>query len=172
MRQHVIEPVLIVQHISPGFELGLADWLNRELPLDVRVARRGERLVPGQVRFAPAGYHLAIGPRGTVELDAESPPRQGHRPSADELFRSLALSFPAASAGVLLTGMGSDGVAGLLELRRAGAPTLVQDESSAAIYGMPRVALEQGAADLALPPRQIARALFGRTGDDGEEAAP
>lgn len=152
--------VLIVQHISPGFELGLADWLNRELSLDVRVARRGERLAPGQVRFAPAGFHLKVSPRGTVELDGKSPPCHSHRPAADELFRSLALHHPGSSAGVVLTGMGSDGAEGLAELRRRGGWTLVQDEASAVIYGMPRVALEQGAADEALPPDRLAHRLF------------
>lgn len=152
--------VLIVQHISPGFELGLADWLNRELPLDVRVARRGERMSPGQVRFAPAGYHLKVSPRGTLELDDRSPPRKSHRPSADELFGSLALHHPTTSAGVILTGMGSDGSEGLMELRRRGGWTLAQDETSSVIFGMPRVALEQGAAEEALSPRGLARRLF------------
>lgn len=159
--------ILIVQHISPGFELGLADWLNRELPLEVRVARRGEPVSPGQVRFAPAGFHLKVSPRGTLELDDTSPPLQGHRPAADELFRSLALHHPNTSAGVVLTGMGSDGAEGLNRLRRRGGWTLAQNEASAVIFGMPRVALERGAAEEALSPRNLARRLF-----EGAEDVP
>lgn len=151
--------VLLVQHIAPGFELGLADWLGRELELDVKVARQGERPRPGAVRLAPAGYHLRLGAGGLLELDATLPPVQGHRPAVDELFDSLALRDARRSAGVLLTGMGSDGVEGLLELRRQGGLTLAQDEASAVVYGMPRVALERRAVDAGLSPRQIALTL-------------
>ncbi len=147
---------LIVQHIAAGFEEGFAEWLNREFPFDVRLARQGERPPPGAVRLAPSGAHLALGPDGVLHLDAQLPPRRGHRPSVDELFLSCAEVSARTTAGVLLTGMGADGVDGLLALRRAGGLTLVQDEASAAVFGMPRVALERHAADLALPPREIA----------------
>jgi two-component system chemotaxis response regulator CheB len=150
----------IVQHIAAGFELGFADWLNKELPLDVRLARDGERLRPGTVRIAPGGSHLVLEPDGVLRLDAGSPARRGHRPSVDELFLSCAEACPREVAGVLLTGMGSDGVEGLAALRRAGGLTLVQDEASSVVFGMPRVAFERGAADVALPPRDLARALL------------
>jgi two-component system, chemotaxis family, protein-glutamate methylesterase/glutaminase len=103
--------------------------------------------------------HLLLGVDGCLHLDAAAPPRRGHRPSADELFRSCARAFPAATAGVLLTGMGSDGAEGLAELRRAGGVTVVQDEASSVVFGMPRAALECGAADIAMPPREIGEAL-------------
>lgn len=151
--------VLIVQHIALGFEEGLAEWLARDLRRDVRVARDGEVARPGAVRFAPAGAHLLLERGGTLRLDRERPPRGQHRPSADELFLSCALVAPRNSAGVLLTGMGRDGAEGLLALRRAGGITLVQDAATASVWGMPKVALDRGAADLALPPREIARAL-------------
>lgn len=151
--------VLLVQHIAPGFELGLADWLKRELGLDVRVARQGERPRPGAVRLAPAGYHLRLAPGGVVELNSSTPPVQGHRPAVDELFHSLAEGDALRSAGVLLTGMGSDGVEGLLELRRHGGLTLAQDEATSVVFGMPRVAVERGAADEGLSPGDIARVL-------------
>jgi two-component system chemotaxis response regulator CheB len=151
--------VLIVQHIAAGFEAGFAEWLNKELPLDVRLARDGETVPPGAVRLAPGGAHLRLETGAVVHLDFETPPRRGHRPSADELFRSCAEHCPHESAGVLLTGMGADGVEGLLALKRAGGVTLVQDEASSVVYGMPRVALEKGAATVALPPRDLARAL-------------
>jgi two-component system chemotaxis response regulator CheB len=150
---------LIVQHIASGFELGFADWLNKEFPFDVRLARNGERLRPGAVRLAPGGSHLKLEADGVLVLDAETPPRRGHRPSVDELFLSCAESCPRQVAGVLMTGMGSDGVEGLLALRQAGGVTLVQDEASSVVFGMPRVALERGAAEVALPPRALARAL-------------
>jgi len=151
--------ILLVQHIAPGFELGLADWLARELDLDVKVARSGERPNPGAVRMAPAGYHLRLAPGGRLELDSTSPPVQGHRPAVDELFFSLADGDSMRSAGVLLTGMGSDGVEGLLELRRQGGLTFAQDEATSVVYGMPRVALEREAVDVGLSLEEIARTL-------------
>ena len=150
---------LIVQHIAAGFEEAMAEWLNKELPLDVRLARDAETPRRGAVRLAPAGAHLRLDAGGVLRLDAETPARRGHRPSVDDLFQSCAESFPRQSAGVLLTGMGADGVEGLAALRGAGALTLVQDETSSVVFGMPRVALERGAAELALPPRDLARAL-------------
>jgi two-component system chemotaxis response regulator CheB len=127
----------VVQHIASGFELGLADWLNKEFPFDVRLARDGE----------------------VLRLDTQSPARRGHRPAVDDLFFSCAESCPREVAGVILTGMGSDGVDGLLALRKAGGLTMAQDEASSIVFGMPRVALERGAADIALPPRALAHAL-------------
>ncbi|HVT58783.1 MAG TPA: chemotaxis-specific protein-glutamate methyltransferase CheB [Thermoanaerobaculia bacterium] len=150
---------LVVQHIAAGFEVGFAEWLNKELPFDVRLARDGEAPRRGAVRIAPAGSHLRLEPRGTLSLDPATPPRQGHRPSADELLLSCAASCPRAVAGVLLTGMGADGVEGLAALRDSGGVTLVQDEASCVVFGMPRVALERGAAQLALPPSDLARTL-------------
>jgi two-component system chemotaxis response regulator CheB len=160
--------VLLVQHIAPGFEVGLADWLSRELDLDVRVARPGERPNPGAVRMAPAGYHLHLVPGGRLELDSISPPVQGHRPAVDELFFSLADGDSMRSAGVLLTGMGSDGVEGLLELRRQGGLTFAQDEATSVVYGMPRVALEREAVDMGLSLEEIARTLA-RTWQEGSD---
>lgn len=150
---------LIVQHIASGFELGFADWLNKEFPLDVRLARDGERPRPGAVRLAPGGSHLLMEPGGMLHLDTHTPARRGHRPSVDELFLSCADCCAGEVAGVIMTGMGADGVEGLLALRKAGGLTLAQDEASSIVFGMPRVALEKGAADVALPPRDLARAL-------------
>jgi len=152
-------PVLIVQHIAAGFEEGFADWLAKDLKRDVRIAVDGEACRPGTVRVAPSGAHLLLEPRGVLRLDAARPPRGGHRPSADELFLSCAASCPKEAAGVLLSGMGADGAEGLLALRRAGGLTMVQDEASSVVFGMPRAALERGAADLALPPRELAAAI-------------
>jgi chemotaxis response regulator CheB len=150
---------LVVQHIAAGFEGAMAEWLNKELPLDVRLARDGEMPRRGTVRLAPAGAHLRMEADGTLRLDTETPARRGHRPSVDELFLSCATGDPRLVAGVLLTGMGNDGVEGLLALRRAGSLTLAQDEASSVVFGMPRVAVERGAADLVLAPRALAHAL-------------
>ena len=150
---------LIVQHIASGFELGLADWLNKEFPFDVRLAQDGEVLRRGAVRLAPGGSHLKLEADGVLRLDSDTPPRRGHRPSVDEMFLSCAAHCPREVAGVLMTGMGADGVEGLLALRQAGGVTLVQDEASSVVFGMPRVALERGAAEVALPPRALARTL-------------
>lgn len=150
---------LIVQHIAAGFEEGLAEWLGHEVALEVRLAAEGEMPRPGGVRLAPAHHHLRLEPSGRLRLDALTPPRRGHRPSADELLLSVAGCAPRESAGVLLTGLGSDGVEGLLALHTAGGLTLAQDQASSAVWGMPRVAVERGAADLALPPVEIARVL-------------
>lgn len=163
--------VLVVQHIAAGFEAGLADWLNKEFPHDVRLAKDGEAPAPGAVRLAPAGSHLRLLAHGKLGLDAEAPARRGHKPSVDDLFHSVAAAAPRESVGVLLTGMGADGVEGMLALRAAGGVTVAQDEASSVVFGMPRVALEKGAADLALPPREIARWLAricrGDRGDRG-----
>ncbi|MFY9826675.1 MAG: chemotaxis-specific protein-glutamate methyltransferase CheB [Thermoanaerobaculia bacterium] len=151
---------LIVQHIASGFELGFADWLNKEFPFDVRLAQDGEELRRGMVRLAPGGSHLRLEAGGVLRLDSRTPARRGHRPSVDDLFQSCAESCPHQVAGVLLTGMGADGVEGLLALRQAGGITLVQDEASCVVFGMPRVALEKGAAEVALPPRALAQTLI------------
>ncbi|HEV7507320.1 MAG TPA: chemotaxis protein CheB [Thermoanaerobaculia bacterium] len=159
---------LIVQHIASGFELGFADWLNKEFPFDVRLAQDGEVLRRGMVRLAPGGAHLRLEAGGVLRLDSQTPARRGHRPSVDDLFHSCAECCPRQVAGVLLTGMGADGVEGLLALRKAGGITLVQDEASCVVFGMPRVALEKGAADVALPPRALAQTLIRLWGKGGE----
>lgn len=150
-------PVLVVQHIACEFEKGLADWLRGDLSIDVAIARDGERMRPGAVRLAPQGSHLRLQEGGVLRLDHETAPVKSHRPSADVLFSSCAAQAGSKSAGILLSGMGRDGVAGLLEMRRAGGITLVQDRTSCVVFGMPQAALDAGAADLALPPEKLAQ---------------
>ncbi len=152
---------LIVQHIAAGFEEGFAEWLARELCRDVQVATDGESCREGAVRIAPAGAHLRLTPGRSLKVDSLTPPRHGHRPSVDELFFSCAESSPRQTAGVLLTGMGSDGAEGLTALRKAGGLTMVQDEATSVVFGMPRAAIERGAAEFVLPPRALAAALAG-----------
>ncbi|KDA55061.1 hypothetical protein EG19_00120 [Thermoanaerobaculum aquaticum] len=160
-------PILVVQHIAPGFEEGLAHWLARETGRDVRVAESREQLKPGAVRLAPANAHLRLAADGTLEVDTETPPRQGHRPSVDVLFESTLALRPAHVVAVLFSGMGSDGASGLLQLKRAGAVTAVQDEASSAVFGMPKQALELGATEVALPPEELAHFVAVTCGEEG-----
>lgn len=151
--------ILVVQHIAAGFEEGFAEWLARELGRDVQVAADGEPARAATVRIAPGQAHLRLDPGGLLRLDTLTPARGGHRPSADELFASCAASCPLQTAGVLLSGMGRDGAEGLLALRRAGGLTMVQDEASSVVFGMPKSALELGATTIAQPPRALGQLL-------------
>ncbi len=152
--------VVIVQHISEGFESEYVQWLSRILTwTDVDIAQDGELLTPGRVRLAGPGVHLEISEGPAIQFDRESPPNHGHRPSVDHLFQSLARSKPEGSAGVLLSGMGNDGVEGLLSLRRAGCLTLVQDQTTSAVFGMPGAAIKRGAATIVRPPTALGQVL-------------
>ncbi len=151
--------VAVVQHIADGFEHSFADWLTQELGADVRVAEPGEGLDPGVIRVGPVGSHLLIDRGGILRLDDVTPPRRGHRPSADVLFRSFLSVGADRVAAVVLSGMGDDGVAGMRALRDAGALTLAQDEASSAVYGMPKMAIQSGAADMVLTPTEMGRML-------------
>jgi two-component system chemotaxis response regulator CheB len=150
-------PVLIVQHIVPGFVQGLVGWLASTAPQRVVLATDGAAPAAGFVYVAPSDGHL-VHEDARLRIDP-SGPRGGHRPSVDVLFESAARSLGSSCVGVLLTGMGSDGAQGLLALRRAGADTIAQDEASSCVYGMPRVARELGAACRVLPLTEIAPAL-------------
>ncbi|MFN3412481.1 MAG: chemotaxis-specific protein-glutamate methyltransferase CheB [Thermoanaerobaculum sp.] len=160
-------PIAVVQHIASGFEEGLAHWLARDTGRDVGVARSNERLRAGAVRLAPANAHLRLAADGTLQVDTETPPRQGHRPSVDVLFESALSLRPTHVVAVLFSGMGSDGAFGLLQLKRAGAVTAVQDEATSAVFGMPKQALELGASEVALPPEELARFVARACGEEG-----
>jgi two-component system chemotaxis response regulator CheB len=150
--------LLVVQHMAEGFMPGLIEWLRQRCPLDVRVAADGDAIEPGRVLFAPDGAHLVALPSGRIRLsDAEAV--SGHRPSVDVAFGSLATVYGARAAGIVLTGMGVDGAAGLLAIRQAGGVTMVQDEASCVVFGMPRAAIELGGAERVLPPAGIVDAL-------------
>ena len=154
-------PILVVQHVTPGFAVGLAEWLNTQTPLNVSLAGHGETPQPGTVLIAPDHYHMQVNLRGMVELVKE-PPYKGLRPSANYLFRSLARAFGPQAMGVILTGMGDDGAEGLEVLHLAGGLTIAQDESSSVVYGMPREAAARNAVDRVLPLDQVAWALVSR----------
>ena len=151
-------PILVVQHVTRGFTAGLAEWLAGQTPLRVALAGHGDTPPPGTVLIAPDDYHLQVNARGVVELCKE-PPYRGLRPSANYLFRALAHAYGPRAVGVMLTGMGDDGVEGLAALHQAGGLTLAQDEQSCVVYGMPREARARHAVDRVLPLDQIAAAL-------------
>jgi two-component system chemotaxis response regulator CheB len=150
-------PVLVVQHIAPGFIEGFVQWLDRKLAIDVRVAAAGGRATAG-VWFAPDGAHLRLDRSRRFVLDPDSDSKAAHRPSVDVLLASMAESLGKEAAGVVLTGMGKDGAAGSAAIREAGGLTIAQDEASSVVYGMPRIAAEEG-VDLVLSPSEIAEAL-------------
>ncbi len=148
-------PILVVQHIAPGFTDGFAEWMRLEASRSVALAQAGMLARAGTVYVAPEGSQLGIGGDATLVLDPTLDPG-GFRPSADHLFRSVAVSYGSDALGILLTGMGRDGAAGLLALRRAGGTTVAQDEESSVVYGMPQEAVSLGAAEHVLAPSQIA----------------
>jgi two-component system chemotaxis response regulator CheB len=150
-------PIAVVQHIADGFTEGLASWLDQEAALEVAEARDGEPLRPGRVVLAPTGRHLVLS-RGAAHL-SDAPAVETFKPSVTPLFLSAARHYGARACGVLLTGMGRDGADGLKSIQEAGGTTMVQDESTSAVFGMPRAAIELGAADRVLPLDEIPRAL-------------
>jgi len=150
-------PVAVVQHIADGFTEGLAAWLAAETRLDVHEAQDREPLVPGRVVLAPTGCHLLVGD-GFVRL-SDAPPVDTFKPSVNPLLHSAARVYGERACGVILTGMGRDGADGLRAIHDAGGPTLVQDEATSAVFGMPRAAIELGAVDRVLPLEDIPRAL-------------
>jgi two-component system chemotaxis response regulator CheB len=151
-------PVLIVQHIAQGFTEGFAEWISNASGFPVRVAAHGERLAPRHGYVAPDGLHLGLdsGPRIVLSSLA---PENGLRPSVSYLFRSVAQVLGPAAVGVLLTGMGRDGAGELKTLKDMGAITIVQDEDSSVVHGMPGEAIKLGAATYVLSPEGITTML-------------
>ncbi len=145
--------ILVVQHMPVGFTRSLAERLDARSALEVREAAEGDAVEPGTVLIAPAGRHMKVRRRGAgvgVWLDDE--PRSAlHRPSVDVLMATVAKTYGARALGVVLTGMGSDGVEGLRAIRAAGGKTLAESEESCVIYGMPKAAVEAGVVELSVP---------------------
>jgi two-component system chemotaxis response regulator CheB len=150
-------PVLVVQHLHPDFTRGLFDWLAGESSLPVEIAQHDQSALPGHVYLAPGALHLRLAMNRRLELSAA--PATIHRPSADQLFLSVAEHAGSAAVGVLLSGMGEDGARGLLEIHRRRGHTLAQDEASCAVFGMPQAAQRLGAVTDLLPPDRVASAI-------------
>jgi two-component system chemotaxis response regulator CheB len=139
-------PVLITQHMPAVFTTRFADRLNRMCAPQVTEARDGEIVEPGHIYLAPGDAHLELVNQGRLRCRLSDADRvNGHRPSVDVLFRSVARIAGAKAVGVILTGMGRDGAQGLLTMRGQGAQTVGQDEASCVVYGMPKAAFEIGA---------------------------
>lgn len=160
--------VVVVQHMPPGFTARFANNLNQVCPLEVREAQAGDQVAPGRVLIAPGNRHMTVRRSGDCYVVdcREGEKVCGHRPSVEVLFRSVAGCAGPNAIGIILTGMGNDGAGGMLEMRRAGARTLAQDQATSVVFGMPRAAFECGGVDLMLPlesiPQKVLRLLTRR----------
>ncbi|MBS1954080.1 MAG: chemotaxis-specific protein-glutamate methyltransferase CheB [Cyanobacteria bacterium SZAS-4] len=152
-------PIVIVQHIAEGFLDGLVNWLQPKCKLKIHIAENNLPIEVGHVYIAADHHHLAVTPQERLQLsDAE--PENGIRPSVCFLFRSVAKVYGSRAIGILLTGMGKDGAAGLHLMREQGAITIAQDQDTSAVFGMPNEAIKLGAAQFILPPEKIAQSLL------------
>jgi two-component system chemotaxis response regulator CheB len=159
-------PVVVVQHMTAGFMEGFASWLAGVTPMPLEVVEKRTLLAPGRVYLAPCHSHLII--EGSYAALDDSPPIGSHRPAADMMFSSMARTAGASGIGVVLTGMGEDGAAGLRELRAAGGYTIAEDETSAVVYGMPAAAVRMGGASESLPLGGIAPRILALIGARAE----
>jgi two-component system chemotaxis response regulator CheB len=151
-------PILIVQHMPAGFIVPFAERLNKISAVAVRQASNGELIRPGTIYLAPAGLHMTVHrttPLRTIICLSDLPHNQVHIPSVDVTMRSVASMFHAEAMGVIMTGMGSDGVEGMNAIYREGGKTISQDEASCAVYGMPKACAEMGIVDKVVPLSQI-----------------
>lgn len=159
--------IVVVQHMPPGFTKHFSDNLNQICEMEVREAETGDRVMPGRVLIAPGGKHMTVRRSGGIYLVdcQEGENVNGHCPSVDVLFHSVARYVAGNALGVILTGMGGDGADGLVAMRQAGARTIAQDEASCVVFGMPKVAIERGGAERIAPldgiPQMIVSMLSG-----------
>jgi two-component system chemotaxis response regulator CheB len=154
--------LIIVQHMPERFTAAFAQRLDQLCRIEVKEAVAGDRVQQGRALIAPGNRHLVLrrhGPHYEVEL-SDGPRVSRHRPSVDVLFRSVAQTAGTHAMGVLLTGMGDDGATGLLEMKRAGAATVAQDERTSVVFGMPKEAIARGAVDRVLPLSNVAAAIL------------
>ena len=140
------QPIVVVQHMPAGFTAEFANSLDRICPLEVKEAQDGDLLKPGRILIAPGSHHIIVERKklASIVRVIDTEPRNGHRPSVDVLFESVAQVYQNHALGIIMTGMGRDGAAQLAEMRKQGARTLGQDEKSSIVYGMPKVAWEMG----------------------------
>jgi two-component system chemotaxis response regulator CheB len=164
-------PVICVQHISEEFMQGLVDWLAPQCQLKIMTAETGIEPQPGTVYFPRGGSHLIVDSQGRLECTNGSI-YDGHRPSVSVTFKSLAQHYGSEAAGVLLTGMGRDGVEGMLAIAQTGGTTIAQDEESSIVFGMPKEAIAANAARYVLPLPKIASALLKLLNQDTGTGAP
>lgn len=158
LRGDLAVPVVIAQHIAPGFLDGLIKWLKQTTNREIHMAEQRERLLPGHVYFAPDGFHMGIEAPGVITLSKDEP-EHGMRPAVSYLFRSILQSFGRKAIGVLLTGMGRDGAEELKLMQEKGSLTFAQDEETSVVFGMPGEAVRLGGATYVLPPEKIVTML-------------
>jgi two-component system chemotaxis response regulator CheB len=156
-------PVLIVQHMPPGFTASLARRLDAASAIGVAEAKDGDRLRPAMGYVAPGGKHMLVGPDGTVRLDT-SCPLWNVRPAADPTMASAARYAGPKSIGVIMTGMGRDGAEGMTRIKAAGGRTIAQDEATCVVFGMPKAAAQAGAIDVIAPLSRIADEIVSAIG--------
>lgn len=152
-------PVICIQHIYVGFLQGLLDWLAVGCRLPIQIAQPGDMPKPGRIYFPPEQQHLELDERGRF-IYSDSPPVAGHCPSVTVTFTSVAKFYGQACVGILLTGMGRDGAEGMQAIAQAGGFTIAQDEASSVVFGMPKAAIDLGAAKQVLPIHAIAPRLI------------
>ncbi len=156
-------PVLVVQHMPPMFTASLANSLNNKSALDVKEAQDGDIVEPGRVLIAPGGKQMKVvagadGITRKVKI-TDDPPENSCKPSVDYLFRSIAQHYVGRSTGVIMTGMGSDGSKGLVQMKNNGSVVIAQNEETCTVYGMPKEPIESGIADIVAPLDQIAEKI-------------
>src|SRR5262249_48761212 len=160
--------ILLVQHMPEGFTEMFARRLDECCALDVQEARSGDLILAGRVLVCPGNRHMMVRrmPRGDVAVLNDAATVNGHRPSVDVLFHSVAQEFGAMSVGVLMTGMGEDGAEGLGAIKAAGGYTIVQSEDTCVVPGMPRAAILKGYASRIIPLESIGPQLVAHFGGD------
>ena len=154
MREGFPVPIVVAQHMSDGFVSGLVEWLDSVTPVKVKFAADGESLRENHAYFAPAGTHMMVNASGRLAL-AAVPPEDLLHPSCDLLLASVGKAFGAQSLGMILTGMGDDGVEGLRSIRERGGYTVAQDGATSVVFGMPKVAIDKGLIDRVCPIGEI-----------------
>jgi len=164
--------IVIVQHMPEGFTEMFARRLDECCALDVQEARSGDLLIAGRVLICPGNRHMVVRrmPRGDMVVLSDGPPVNGHRPSADVLFHSVAQEFTLTSVGVLMTGMGDDGAEGLGGIKAAGGMTVAQSEDTCVVSGMPRAAIIKGYANKIVPLESLSAFLVGYCGSDRDRS--
>jgi two-component system, chemotaxis family, protein-glutamate methylesterase/glutaminase len=165
-------PILIAQHMPERFTKTWADRMNSLCRISVKEAEDGDSVLPGYALIAPGNYHMTLersGARYLVRLN-QDPPVNRHRPSVDVMFASVAKHAGGNSIGIILTGMGDDGAAGLLQMKQSGAYTIAQNESTCIVFGMPKEAIQAGAVDVVLPIGDIPNALLRQLREGGRRA--
>jgi len=157
-------PIVITQHIAEGFTQGMVEWLNGGTPLAVVMAGNGMRLASGHVYVNPAEHSMMITPQGMILL-GDRDAGQIYRPSCNTLLTSVAAAYRQGGVGLIMSGMGDDGVAGMQAIKMAGGVTLAQDANSSVVFGMNRVAVERGFIDKVVPLATIPDELMQLAGD-------